>query len=68
MKSYIFFLLFISIISIRPLPKIEVYVESLCPDCINFMEHSFEPYYNFNVPLADVEFIPFGNAEEDYPW
>ena len=66
MKSYIYILLLISIISKRPQTKIDIYTESLCPDCIDFVEKSFEPYYKFNVPLAEVNFIPFGNAREFY--
>ena len=66
MRSYIYILLLISIISKRPQAKIDVYIESLCPDCIDFVEKSFEPYYNFNISLAEVNFIPFGNAKEFY--
>ena len=49
-------------------PKIQVYIESLCPDCINFITNSFKDFYEkVQKPnLADIEFIPFGNAKEVY--
>ena len=49
-------------------PKIQVYIESLCPDCINFITKSFKDFYEkVEKPnLADIEFIPFGNAKEVY--
>ena len=49
-------------------PKIQIYIESLCPDCINFITKSFKEFYeNVKKPnLAEIEFIPFGNAKEIY--
>ena len=49
-------------------PKIQVYVESLCPDCMDFIGRSFKKYYETveKPNLADIEFIPFGNANESY--
>jgi interferon gamma-inducible protein 30 len=66
MKSLIFFALTISLISSQhKIPKIEVYVESLCPDCVNFIAGEFTNFYLYNNPnLAEVNFIPYGNAEE----
>ena len=51
-----------------PCPKIQVYIESLCPDCINFITKSFKDFYeSVQKPnLAEIEFIPFGNANETY--
>ena len=50
------------------MPKIQVYIESLCPDCVNFITKSFKDFYEKvqNANLADIEFIPFGNAKEVY--
>ena len=72
MKVYFFSLLYIllSIISLsnsqKYVPKIQVYIESLCPDCVNFITHSFKDFYEkVSKPnLADIEFVPFGNAKE----
>ena len=49
-------------------PKIQVYIESLCPDCMNFLLKSFKSFYeNVNNPnLAEIEFITYGNAKESY--
>jgi interferon gamma-inducible protein 30 len=51
-----------------PIPKIQVYIESLCPDCVNFITKSFKDFYeNVQKPnLADIEFIPYGNAKEKF--
>jgi interferon gamma-inducible protein 30 len=51
----------------KNIPQIDVYVESLCPDCQNFIKDSFSlflqnPSY---AQLANVNFIPFGNAKEN---
>ena len=50
------------------IPKIQVYTESLCPDCINFITTSFKDFYYKvqNPNLAQIEFIPYGNAREVY--
>ena len=49
-------------------PKIQVYIESLCPDCVNFITNSFKDFYEKvkRPNLADIEFIPYGNAKEVY--
>ena len=49
-------------------PKIQVYIESLCPDCVNFIMKSFKEFHEkVQKPnLAEIEFIPFGNANESY--
>ena len=68
--STLFILL--SIISLsssqKHVPKIQVYIESLCPDCVNFITHSFKDFFEkVSKPnLAEIEFIPFGNAKEKY--
>ena len=54
---------------VKPLiPKIQVYIESLCPDCVDFITKSFKDFYEkVDKPnLAEVEFIPYGNAKEVY--
>jgi len=52
----------------KHVPKIQVYIESLCPDCYNFIVGSFKDFYEkVNRPnLAQIEFIPYGNAKEVY--
>jgi interferon gamma-inducible protein 30 len=50
------------------LPVIDVYIESLCPDCMDFIGGSFK---NFHLSaehdqLAVVNFYPFGNANEKW--
>ena len=74
MKVNFFSLLFIlfSTISIsscqKHVPKIQVYIESLCPDCMYFINRSFKNFIEkVSKPnLADIEFIPYGNAKEKY--
>ena len=48
--------------------KIQIYIESLCPDCVDFITGSFKEFYEKvkNPNLAEIEFIPFGNAKEVY--
>ena len=74
MKNNFFTSLFIllSVLSLiscqKHVPKIQVYIESLCPDCMYFINRSFKDFVEqVSKPnLADIEFIPFGNAEEKY--
>jgi interferon gamma-inducible protein 30 len=49
-------------------PKIDVFVESLCPDCQGFIENSFKQYQTneSRLELADVTFFPYGNAKETF--
>ena len=49
-------------------PKITVFIESLCPDCVEFITNSFKAFHEqVKKPnLVDIEFIPFGNAKEQY--
>jgi len=45
---------------------IEMYTESLCPDCINFLTNSFSKAIttlNFT-DIAELRLYPFGNAKE----
>lgn len=48
------------------LAKIDVYLESLCPDCGEFIRNSFAEYLSNPdyKSLAEVEFYPYGNAHE----
>ena len=67
--SFIFFLSFISFsLQQKHIPKIQVYIESLCPDCYYFITKSFKSFYENvkNPNLAEIEFIPYGNAKEEY--
>lgn len=70
--KYIIFTIFILIsiftYSNCELPVIDVYIESLCPDCMNFIGGSFKNFhlYEDKDSLAVVNFIPFGNANEKW--
>ena len=74
MKVYFFSVLYIllSIISLsscqKHVPKIRVYIESLCPDCMYFINRSFKDFIEkVSKPnLADIELIPYGNAKEKF--
>jgi interferon gamma-inducible protein 30 len=47
------------------IPKIELYVESLCPYCINLLGGPITELFQYNHPnLAVVDIIPYGNAKE----
>ncbi len=52
----------------KHIPKIQIYIESLCPDCYFFIIQSFKNFYeNIKNPnLAEIELIPYGNAKEMY--
>ena len=52
---------------ILSLPQIDVYVESLCPDCMGFIADSFKEFHNNpdHEKLANVTFYAFGNAKEN---
>jgi len=59
-------LFFITISTINSKPKVDLYIESLCPDCMQFLTTS---YANFlkqtdHMDLADVTIYPYGNASE----
>jgi interferon gamma-inducible protein 30 len=71
--KFILILLQVSLLAIscnkdnQDIPQIDVYVESLCPDCQNFIKDSFSLFLknpSFS-QLAKVNFIPFGNAKEN---
>ena len=72
MKVNSFSLLFILFLTLsscqKHVPKIQVYIESLCPDCMYFINRSFKNFIEkVSKPnLADIEFIPYGNAKEKY--
>jgi len=46
--------------------KVDLYVESLCPDCMDFLTSSFDNFLNQpdHADLADVTIYPYGNAHE----
>lgn len=65
-KVFIAFVAF-ALAATGDVPQIDVLVESLCPDCMEFIAGPFKDFMNYNVPnLAVVNFIPFGNANEEY--
>ena len=70
MKYYNLLLLIILSLSNQQvhIPKIQVYIESLCPDCVDFIGNSFKRFMEeVKKPnLAEIEFIPFGNGQEHY--
>ena len=72
-------LLFLSLLLIRfaltqhlhsqnNIPVIDVFVESLCPDCMDFIGDSFKQFQEAldHQELAVVNFYPFGNAKESW--
>ena len=67
-------LLFINILLINSvqsqnnITQITIYMESLCPYCIQFITTSLKEFYTkVNKPnLANIEMIPYGNAKESY--
>ena len=62
------FILLIAIISsvFTKIPKIQIYVESLCFDCLNFLTTSYKEflYRPDHASLAECHIIPFGNGQE----
>jgi interferon gamma-inducible protein 30 len=52
----------------KDLPQIEVFVEALCPDCIDFIKNSLTVFQNNpdHLNLANVKFYPFGNGRYSY--
>ena len=52
----------------KTIPKITIYMESLCPYCIQFITTSIKEFYTkvTKPNLAYIEIIPYGNAKEVY--
>lgn len=50
------------------IPVIDVFIESLCPDSMQFIEGSFKNFYEneSHEQLAVVNFYPYGNAKEEF--
>lgn len=49
------------------LPSIKVYIESLCPDTLRFINYSFKNFYNLKNKYdlySSLTFVPYGNAYE----
>ena len=69
-KTFFLFLYFILsfIHSQKAIPKITIYMESLCPYCIEFITTSVKEFYTkvTKPNLAYIEIIPYGNAKETY--
>ena len=77
-KCQSYFLLFIifiinsflinNILTQKTIPKITIYMESLCPYCIEFITTSIKDFYEkvAKPNLAYIEIIPYGNAKEVY--
>ena len=71
-KISFFSLLLLTIISLsqeqKYVPKITIYVESLCPFCLQLITTVYKEFRDTVTKpnLAEVEFITFGNAKEVY--
>ena len=52
----------------KQIPKITIYIESLCPYCIWFITTSIKEFYTkvTKPNVTYIEIIPYGNAEETY--
>ena len=52
----------------KVIPKITIYMESLCPYSIEFITTSIKEFYTkvTKPNVADIEIIPYGNANEIY--
>lgn len=50
------------------LPVIEIFLESICPDCMDFIQGPFKNFIDNQSykDLAIVKFYPFGNAKESW--
>jgi interferon gamma-inducible protein 30 len=70
MKTFIslIFLSFIINSLSTDIPIIDVYIESLCPDCMDFINDSFRIFQeNTSInKLAVINFYPYGNAQEKW--
>lgn len=55
-------------LTVCDLPVIDVFVESLCPDCMDFIGGSFKNFHEYKDKdsLAVVNFYPYGNAAEKW--
>ena len=61
----LFTLLLLSTQVSSQLLKIDMMVESLCPDCLHTVTKSFAPAIDAGLfQIADVTFVPYGNAVE----
>ena len=68
-EKLIFSIILATILSsvIAKIPKIQIYIESLCPDCEDFLTTSYKDFINRSdhYSLAETHIIPFGNASEE---
>ncbi len=67
--SILFVILIINIsISSSAKPVIDVYYESLCPGCREFITESFQDFIKYDdyQDLATMKFHPYGNAKETF--
>ena len=57
----------LTILNCAAVPKVDVYLESLCPGCQEFSLGSFSNYLQNPdfLKLANVTFYPYGNAKEN---
>ena len=55
-------------LSQKKIPTITIYMESLCPYCIEFITSSIKEFYEkvTKPNIANIEIIPYGNTIEEY--
>lgn len=69
--AFVFNFLIILASAQRQAPRITVYGESLCPDCVNFFLPSFKEFHNNpskNKLISSFEYLPYGNAKEYFDY
>ena len=50
-----------------PLVTVQLYAESLCPDCINYSTSQLSDLMSSIPEIVDLQVFPYGNAEETGP-
>jgi interferon gamma-inducible protein 30 len=67
LKAFLTIFLF-SIITAQSIPKIDIFTESLCPDCMEFLQASLSAYQSnpSKTQLADIYIYTYGNAHESW--
>jgi hypothetical protein len=68
MKLFVLFTILLLSTKVSPHKlKIDMMVESLCPDCLHAVTRSFAPAIDQGLfQIADITFVPYGNAKETF--